>query len=147
MQIAVAYFDTLKTCSLFRLLLFHYMKMIFFRFVAVRKTLILSQKRRWFCYCHSPFCLVKLRYHCELYFSAITMWYSRSINMTMKAPISYEDGVSVRQFLKFTFIYAKFTFEKYHRRWSACPTVFEIYIHLCKVHFWKISSKTHTYLY
>ena len=36
--------------------------------------------------------------------------------MPMKAPIPYKDGVSVRQFLKFTFIYAKFTFEKYHQK-------------------------------
>ena len=52
------------------------------------KKLVLSWKRRWFRWWHSPSCLVKfLRYHYELHFPAIAMWYSRSVIMTMKAPV------------------------------------------------------------
>ena len=32
--------------------------------------------------------------------------------MATKTPVSYLDEVSIRQFLKFTFIYKKFIFEK-----------------------------------
>ena len=52
------------------------------------KELVLSRKRHWFRWWHSPSFLVKfLWYHYELYFPAIAIWYSRSTIMTMKTPV------------------------------------------------------------
>ena len=60
----------------------------FFFLLSDGKQLILSWKRRQFCWSHSPSCLVKyLWYHYELYFAAIGMWYSRLKIMTMEAPV------------------------------------------------------------
>ena len=46
-----------------------------------------------------------------------------SLNKDMKAPVPSEYKVSVRQFLKFTFIYKKNIFEKYYQK--PLPTYFD----------------------
>ena len=78
----------------------------------MERELILSWKRLWFRWWHSPSSLVKfLWYHCKLHLPAITVWYSWSKIITMKALVPQKDEVSVRQFLKFTFICKTFIFE------------------------------------
>ena len=116
MPIAVAYFDTLKTCSLFHLLLFHYMKMIFLHFVAVRKKAYPFTEETLILLLALPFLSRKV---------TISLWVVLLGNYNVIFPFNKYDYEST-YFL---------------RRWSFCPKIFEIHIHLCKVHFWKISSK------
>ena len=106
----------------FLLILISLNKDIFSFLLSDEKNLALSEKRHFFHWWHSPSCFVKFLYHYELYFPAIAMWYSSSTITTMKASVPWEYKVSVRQLLKFTFIYKKNIFEKYYQK--PLPTYF-----------------------
>ena len=103
----IADLDTLKTCGLDYLLLFHYIK-IFFLFVVVRWKKSFSFYRRdvigWW---YSPYsCLVKfLWYHYECHFPAIAMWYLRSTKVLYLHNCNYESTCSLgrQSFLPMTF--------------------------------------------
>ena len=109
-------FRYFKNILPFQLTLISVNKDIFLRSCyRTEKKLLLSEKRNLFRWWHSPSCPFWWN-HYELYFPAIAMWYSSSTIMSMKPSVPEKYKISVRQFLKITFIYKKNIFEKYYQR-------------------------------